>query len=417
MMTAAAAQPRAGQANASRSGPVKAAPAREKPALGPMDPVLAALAIALLGFGVVMVFGSSSIEATVGWRDPFYFLKRQAMFACAGLAVMMIAAHLDYRRLRRFTYPALFAVTVLLVLSVVGFGHTGGGAARWLRLGPIHVQPSEAAKLALILWLAHSLEKKRGQVRSFSIGFLPHVAIAAGLMLLCLEQPDFGGAVVLLLLTFILLFVAGARVSYLLGLSAVGLLAAAWLVRFRAYRWERMLAWLHMEDHRQDLAYQPFQSMMGFGSGELFGSGLGQGLQILYLPKAHTDFIAAIIGEEFGFVGFVVLCLAFLLIVARGVRAALYAEDEYGSFIAFGISALFGIQALINLSVAMAILPTKGLTLPFISYGGSSLLVSSAAMGILLNISRSRRPAADPDASPEPENELVNAELAEESSA
>jgi cell division protein FtsW len=381
-----------------------------------MDPVLAALAIGLLGFGVVMVFGASSIEATVAWKNPFHFLQRQAVFACAGLAVMMFCAHLDYRRLRRFTYVALAGVTLLLVLSVVGFGHTGGGAARWIRLGPIHIQPSEAAKLALILWLAHSLEKKQGQVRSFSIGFLPHVAIAAGLMLLCLEQPDFGGAVVLLLLTFILLFVAGARISYLLALSAVGALAAAWLVRFRAYRWERMLAWLHMEDHRQDLAYQPFQSMMGFGSGELFGAGLGQGMQILYLPKAHTDFIAAIIGEEFGFVGFVALCLAYLVIVGRGVRAALYAEDEYGSLIAFGISALFGVQALINLSVVMAILPTKGLTLPFISYGGSSLLVSSAAMGILLNISRSRRPAEEAGA-PNPRAQLVNAELAEESAA
>jgi cell division protein FtsW len=390
-----------------------------KPYQGPMDPVLAALAIGLLGFGVVMVFGASSIEATAGWQSPFYFLQRQALFACAGLAVMMFCAHFDYRRLRRFTYVALAGVTILLLLSVIGFGHTGGGAARWLRLGPIHIQPSEAAKLALILWLAHSLEKKQGQVRSFSIGFLPHVAIAAGLMLLCLEQPDFGGAVVLLLLTFVLLFVAGARVSYLLALSAVGALGAAWLVRFRAYRWERMLAWLHMEDHRQDLAYQPFQSMMGFGSGELFGSGLGEGLQILYLPKAHTDFIAAIIGEEFGFVGFVALCLAYLLIVARGVRAALYAEDEYGSLIAFGISALFGIQALINLSVAMAILPTKGLTLPFISYGGSSLLVSSAAMGILLNISRSRRQTEDDEASvsARPPARLLNAELDEEPAA
>lgn len=392
--------------------------AAARPALGPMDPVLAALAIGLLGFGVVMVFGASSIEATVGWQDPFYFLRRQAAFACAGLVVMMLAAHFDYRRLRRFTYLGLFAITALLVLSVAGFGHTGGGAARWLRLGPIHVQPSEAAKLVLILWLAHSLEKKRGQLASFSIGFLPHVAIAAGLMLLCLEQPDFGGAVVLLLLTFTLLFVAGARISYLLGLSAVGALAAAWLVRFRAYRWERMLAWLNMEDHRQDLAYQPFQSMMGFGSGELFGSGLGQGLQVLYLPKAHTDFIAAIIGEELGFVGFVALCLTYVLIIGRGVRAALYAEDEYGSFIAFGISALFGIQALINLSVAMAILPTKGLTLPFISYGGSSLLVSCAAMGILLNISRSRHPANEsPDSAPKSAPELVSADWAEESSA
>jgi cell division protein FtsW len=359
-----------------------------------MDPILAGVAIALLGFGVVMVFSAGTIEATVGWHDPFHFLKRQAIFACLGLVVMLAAAQLDYQRLRPWTYPALAVVTGLMLLSVVGFGHTGGGAARWLRLGPIHVQPSEAAKLALILWLGYSLAKKQGNVKSFSIGFLPHVAMAAALMLLCLKQPDFGGAVVLLLLTFTLLFVAGARVSYLLGLSAVGALGAAWLVRFRAYRWERMLAWLNMEDHRQDLAYQPFQSIMGFGSGEISGLGLGGGLQILYLPKAHTDFIAAIVGEEFGFIGFVGLCLAYLLIVVRGVRIALAAEDEYGSYVAFGISALFGIQALINLSVAMAILPTKGLTLPFVSYGGSSLLVSSAAMGILLNISRPRLPVS-----------------------
>lgn len=386
-----------------------------------MDPVLAALAIGLLGFGVVMVFGASTIEATVSYRDPFLFLKRQALFACAGLVVMMVAAHVDYQRLRPFTYPALALVTLLLLMSVIGFGHTGGGAARWLRLGPIHIQPSEAAKLALILWLGYSLAKKQGQVKSFSIGFLPHVAMAAALMLLCLKQPDFGGAVVLLLLTFTMLFVAGARVSYLLALSAVGALAAAWLVRFRAYRWERMLAWLHMEDHRQDLAYQPFQSMMGFGSGELTGMGLGHGLQILYLPEAHTDFIAAIIGEEFGFVGFVALCLAYLVIIARGVRAALGADDEYGSYIAFGISALFGIQALINISVAMAILPTKGLTLPFVSYGGSSLLVSCAAMGILLNISRPRLREGDgPErvrlAASSPAAQMADAGLAEVSS-
>lgn len=377
-----------------RNAPKPAPPPEPVPmAVGSMDPVLAAVAIGLLGFGVVMVFSASTIEATVAFKDPFHFLKRQAIFAVFGLGVMLGLAHIDYQRWRRFTYPALAVVTGLLLLSVIGFGHSGGGAARWLRLGPIHIQPSEAAKLALIQWLGYSLAKKRGQVKSFSIGFLPHVAMAAALMLLCLKQPDFGGAVVLLLLTFTLLFVAGARVSYLLGLSALGAIAAAWLVRFRAYRWERMLAWLHMEDHRQDLAYQPFQSIMGFGSGEIGGAGLGNGLQILYLPKAHTDFIAAVIGEEFGFVGFVCLCLVYLVIIVRGVRAALAADDEYGSYIAFGISALFGIQALINLSVAMAILPTKGLTLPFVSYGGSSLLVSCAAMGILLNISRPRTPA------------------------
>ncbi len=377
----------------------KAPPPPQPPQpMGPIDPVLAAVPIALLGFGVVMVFSASAIEASQVLHDPFHFLRRQAVFACAGLAVMLGLAHVDYHKLRRFTYPALCAVTGLMLLSVIGFGHSGGGAARWLRLGPVHVQPSEAAKLALILWLAYSLAKKQGRIiKSFSIGFLPHVAMAGALMVLCLQQPDFGSAVVLLLLTFILLFVAGARVSYLLALSAAGALLAAWLVRFKAYRWDRMLAWLNMQDHRQDLAYQPFQAIMGFGSGEWTGMGLGQGLQVLYLPKAHTDFIAAVIGEEFGFIGFACLCAAYLVIVLRGVRAALNAPDEYGSYIAFGISALLGLQALINLSVAMAILPTKGLTLPFLSYGGSSLLVSCAATGILLNISRPRLPAVGAD--------------------
>jgi cell division protein FtsW len=303
---------------------------------------------------------------------------------------MLVLAHVDYRRLRSLTYPALVVSGVLLVVSVTQLGTSGGGAARWIAVGPVHVQPSEAAKLALVQWLAHSLARKQDEVRSFTKGFLPHVVVSSLLMLLCLKQPDFGGAMVLLLLTVTLLFVAGARLRYLFGLLALGAAAAAWLVRFRAYRWERWLAWLHMEDHRQDLAYQPFQSMMGFGSGEISGLGLGNGLQILYLPKAHTDFIASIVGEELGFIGLVCLCLAYLVIIVRGVRAALVAEDEYGSYLAFGVSALLGIQALINVSVAMAILPTKGLTLPFISYGGSSLLVSSAAMGILLNVTRPR---------------------------
>ena len=284
---------------------------------------------------------------------------------------------------------------MLLVLAVAGFGHTGGGATRWLRLGPIHVQPSEAAKLALILWLAYSLEKKREQMKSFSVGMVPHLLMAGALMLLCLKQPDFGGAVVLLFLTFTLLFVAGARVGYLLGVAMLGGLAAAWLVRFTSYRWERMLAWFNMSEHRQDLAYQPFQSVMSFGSGQTTGLGLGKGLQVLYLPEAHTDFISAIIGEELGFIGVLALAATYLFIVVRGVRAALLAKDDYGSYIAFGVSMLFGVQALANLGVAMAVLPTKGLTLPFVSYGGSSLLVSAAAMGILLNVTRSREGAAN----------------------
>jgi cell division protein FtsW len=357
---------------------------------GPVDVVLAAVIVALIGFGVVMVYSASVIEATVVFRDPQYFLKRQAIYGGLSIVAMLAVSRIDYHRLRPFTYPILGAVTVLMVLSVIGFGHTGGGAARWLRIGPVHVQPSEAAKLALVLWLGYSLEKKREHVKSFSIGMLPHLIMAGGLMLLCLRQPDFGGAVVLLFLTFTLLFVAGARLGYLLGVAMLGLVAAAWLVRFTSYRWERMLAWFNMSEHRQDLAYQPFQSVMSFGSGEATGLGLGKGLQVLYLPEAHTDFISAIVGEELGFVGVLGLCAVYLVIVARGVKTALAAEDDYGSYVAFGISVLFGVQALVNMAVAMAILPTKGLTLPFVSYGGSSLMVNACAAGILLNISRRR---------------------------
>jgi cell division protein FtsW len=361
----------------------------------PIDGVLAAVVIALMGFGVVMVYSASAIEATVVFRDPQYFVKRQAAYAALALGVMLLASRIDYHRYRPFTYPILGVVSFLMVLSVTGLGHTGGGAARWLRLGPINVQPSEAVKLALVLWLGYSLEKKKDHVKSFSIGMLPHLIMAGVLMLLCLKQPDFGGAVVLLFLTFTLLFVAGARLGYLLGAAILGVVLAAWAVRFTAYRWERMLAWFNMSEHRQDLAYQPFQSVMSFGSGELTGLGLGKGLQVLYLPEAHTDFVAAIIGEELGFLGILALCSVYLVIVARGVKIALAADDEYGAYVAFGISVLFGAQALVNMAVAMAMLPTKGLTLPFVSYGGSSLMVSGAAMGILLNISRCREPRTD----------------------
>ncbi len=355
---------------------------------GQMDIVLAAAAIALLGFGVVMVYTASIIEATTVFRNPQYFLIRQSIYAGIGLAVMLTLSRIDAHRLKPLTYPILGLVTVLMLLSVVGFGHTGGGATRWLAVGPIHIQPSEMAKLALILWLAYSLEKKREKMKSFSIGMLPHFLMAGLLMALCLKQPDFGSAVVLLFLTFALLFVAGARLGYLLGAAMIGSLLAAWAVRFTWYRYVRIIAWREMAEHRQDLAYQPFQSVMSFGSGEATGLGLGKGLQVLYLPESHTDFISAIIGEELGFIGILGLCAVFLLIVARGIRAALAAEDEYSAYIAFGISVLFGAQALVNLAVSMAMLPTKGLTLPFISYGGSSLLVSCAAMGVLLGISR-----------------------------
>ena len=383
-----------GSAPATSPGPGIAALWLKSSPAGPVDAVLAALVIALIGFGVVMVYSSSAIEATVRHQDAQYFLKRQAAYAVVALGVMWATSRFDYSRLRPLTYPLLFVVTAMLVATVAGFGRRAGNADRWLTLGPINVQPSELAKLAIVLWLAYSLSKKAERIKSFSVGFLPHLLVVGVLMLLCLKQPDFGSAVVLLFLTFTMLFVGGARIPYIAAFTMLLTLGGAALVRFSGYRYARYLSWIDMDSHRQDLAYQPFQSVMSFGSGGTFGLGLGRGLQVLYLPESHTDFVSAIVGEELGFVGVLALCAAYLFIVARGVKIALEARDDYGSFLAFGIATMFGMQAMTNLAVAMAILPTKGLTLPFLSYGGSSLLVSSAAVGVLLNISR-RREAAD----------------------
>jgi cell division protein FtsW len=358
--------------------------------MGEVDRVLAATIIGLIGFGSVMVYSASTIEATVRFKDPEFYLKRQLIFAALALVVMWGVSKIDYHRLRALTYPILGTVTILLAATVIGLGQRRGGAARWLHLGPILVQPAEMVKLALVLWLAYSLAKKAEGIKTFKIGMIPHLLMSGFFIVLCLRQPDFGSAVVLAFLTFTMLFVAGARVSYLLGVGVLVGMVGVNVVMSKAYRVSRLMAFLDLAGHRQDIAYQPFQSVMSFGSGGLFGLGLGRGLQVLYLPEAHNDFIAAIIGEEMGFVGVIMLAGAYLLVVSRGVRVALRAPDDYGSYIAFGISALIGVQALVNLSVAMAILPTKGLTLPFISYGGSSLLVNAAAAGLLLNISRER---------------------------
>lgn len=372
---------------------------------GAFDPVFAAAVIGLLGFGVVMVFSAGVVEAAV-FKDPYHFVRRQGIFALVAVGAMWAVSRFDYHKLRLLCYFALGVVTLLMIVTVVGWGHTSGGASRWIRLGPVNVQPSEMAKVALVIWLAYSIDKKRDRLKSFSIGMIPHLLMTGMLVLICMKQPDFGSAAVLMFVTSAMLFVAGARLGYLVGVGALAAGFAVWAIRFSPYRWERMLAWFNMAEHRQDLAYQPFQSVMSFGSGQWTGLGLGQGKQVLYLPEAQTDSISAIIGEELGFIGIVVLCMIYLLIVARGVRTALAAEDEFGTHLAFGLSMLFGVQAVVNLGVAMAVLPTKGLTLPFISYGGSSLIVNASAIGILLNISRPRAQqdeieahyAPDPDA-------------------
>ncbi|MDW8362537.1 MAG: putative lipid II flippase FtsW [Myxococcales bacterium] len=365
---------------------------------GEVDAVLAAVAVALVAFGVVMVFSASAVLSDRAYGDGTHYLVRQALYAVAGLVVMGTLSRIDYPRWHRLTLPLLAAVTLLLLAVLLGWGRTAGGATRWIALGPIHVQPAEAAKLVVVLWLARSLAAKRERIRTFSIGFLPHALVAGVLAALCLAQPDFGSALMIVLLTFILLFTAGARTGYLLGalLAALPLLWA--LVAGSPYRLRRIEAFLDPFAHRLDAGYQISESLLAFGAGGLTGVGLGDSRQkLFFLPEAHTDFIAAIVAEELGLLGVLGLLGAYALLFARGLRAALRAPDAYGLYLGIGATTFVGVQALTNLAVVTGLLPTKGLALPFVSYGGSSLLVNCAAVGLLLNLSRVR--AADDGAS------------------
>lgn len=358
---------------------------------GSLDAQLLAVTLLLTVFGVVMVYSASAVYAARYYHDAQHFLVRQGLFALVGGAGLALVSSIDHRRLRALCYPLLLATFALM--AVVPFvGRRVNGAVRWIRLGPINLQPSEVAKVAIVIWLAHSLSKKQEKIRTFTIGFLPHVIVAGVLMAMCLQQRDMGSAAVLLALTATLLFVAGAKVGYLL----VSALAAAplgwWLIVGTGYRLRRWNAFTNPFDpnYRRGISYQLVESLLGFGRGGSTGVGLGDSHQkLFYLPEAHTDFISSIIGEELGFVGVVATILAYGFLVWRGAVIASRARDDHGTYLAIGMTTLIGLQALVNLGVAMGELPTKGLTLPFISYGGSSLIVDLVAVGVLLSVSRS----------------------------
>jgi cell division protein FtsW len=373
--------------------------AEEPRASASVDPLLLFAVLALTGVGVVMVYSASAVTAAARYHDGFHFLWRQLVAAGIGLGLLALALKVGYRRVEKLAYPILLATFAALLLVGV-FGRVAGGARRWLALGTVSFQPSEMAKLALVLYLAHSLAKKRDKVRMFSIGFLPHLLVAGALMALCLRQKDFGTCVVMGLVLFAMLFAAGAKVSYLLGALIVALPLAWRAVAGTKYRWERILAWLDPFAYRRGAGYQMWESMVGLGNGGWFGQGLGQGRsKLYYLPEAHTDFIGAVIAEETGLAGLAVLMLLYALFVWRGLVAAYRASDAFGCYLALGVSTLVGVQALVNLGVVTVLLPTKGLTLPFVSYGGSSLMTLLAAAGLLLAVSGSeggflRRPRA-----------------------
>ncbi len=357
------------------------------------DYTILLLAVVLTCFGVVMVYSSSSIMAAKRYSDGFYFLKRQGAFAVGGFMIMAVAMHLDYHHLRRLAVPFLLLCTALLVAVLIpGLGTHVGGASRWIRLGFISLQPSEVAKLALIVYMAHSLAKKQEKIKTFRLGFIPYMIVLAILLLLLLLQPDLGSALTLGVVAMIMLLVAGTRLVYIFSVGILTLPFLYFLVMNVDYRRKRVLAFLNPWEDPTNTGFQIIQSWIAFGTGGFFGNGLGEGKQkLFFLPEAHTDFIFSVIGEELGFAGVLVLSAMFLLFTMRGIRAAMLAPDDFGRFLAFGIALLLGLETFVNVGVVMGLLPTKGLALPFLSYGGTSLLTTLLAVGILLNISSQGR--------------------------
>jgi len=373
--------------------PTRAASARV-PASG-QDIQLLFPVLFLVGIGIVMVYSASSALAVKKFGSDYYFLKKQAVFALVGICALVACRHIPYTTYRPLAYP-LLALAVLLLAAVLfsPLGVTAGGSSRWLRLGPIRFQPSEFARLALIIYLAYSMERKADRIGEFSIGVLPHVAVLGVLCLLVLKQPDFGSAAILAFLTGLMMFVGGVKLIYLLAACVTGAAAGACVITFAGYRVRRVMSFLDPWQYSSDAGYQIVHSLMAFGSGGWWGAGIGKGVQkLFYLPEPHTDFIFSVIGEELGVAGVLLIILLYLLIVWKGIRIARHAPDLFGCYLAVGLTSALALQISINMGVTLGLLPTKGLTLPFLSYGGTSLVLNMATVGILMNIAASGKTA------------------------
>jgi cell division protein FtsW len=308
---------------------------------------------------------------------------------------MMIAQRLDYRLFARAARPLLLLSLVLLAAVLIpSLGARVGGAQRWFRLGPISLQPTEIAKVALIIYLATLLHNKDRHVTTLFSGFIAPLLVVGLVTALTLLQPDLGTAVLLGLSALLVLFVAGARLMYILVAAMMAAPLAWYAVVGTPWRLKRLMAFFEPEAHREGAGYQVWEALLTLGSGGLSGVGLGEGQQkLFYLPEAHTDFILPTIGQELGFIGVSAVLLLFAVVIWRGARVALRAPDRFGTYLAFGCTGVIAIQAGINMAVVVGVLPTKGITLPFVSYGGSSMLASFAMVGIILSVARGHAPA------------------------
>jgi len=346
--------------------------------------------LVLVSLGVVMVYSASAIIAADRFGDPLFFVRKQLVWALAGAGCLWAAMRLDYRTLERLVIPLLALSFVLLVLVLLPpFGQSINGTRRWFRIGPLSFQPVELAKFSLVLYLASFLARRPDAVRTFGRGPLPILLMAGAMAGLTILQPDLGNSLTLVVLTMVLAYLAGARSGHLAAVVAAALPVLALLVAMKPYRWRRMVAFVNPWDDPQGSGFQIIQSFLAFGSGGWLGRGLGESKQkLFYLPEPYTDFIFAILGEELGLLGGMCVIALFAVVIWRGLRVGLRAPDAFGSYLALGLTLMLATQTLVNLAVVMGALPTKGLPLPFISFGGSALLMTMFSAGVLLNISQ-----------------------------
>lgn len=342
----------------------------------------------LVGIGIVMVYSASSALALKKFGSDYYFLKRQALFSLFGIVALVLCSHVPFKAYRILTYPILLlAMALLAAVQISGLGLSAGGSLRWLRMGPFSFQPSEFARLAMVIYLAYSMSKKQEIIKDFYVGFMPHVIVLAMFTVLIFMQPDFGSVVILGAVTWMMLFVGGVRLLHLLSALLLVLPVAYYFMINAEYRIRRIVSFLDPWQYPTDEGYQIVHSLMAFGTGGIWGTGIGKGYQkLFYLPEPHTDFIFSVIGEELGLWGVMFILAIYVLILWRGIRIARSSNDTFGTYLATGIIATITLQVCVNMGVTLGLLPTKGLTLPFLSYGGTSLLINMASIGILMNI-------------------------------
>jgi len=353
------------------------------------DIIILVITLILVTVGTAMIYSSSSIMAMEKFKDAQYFLKKQIFFVTAGMIAMVLMTRLDYHRLKKLAYPGIaFSIIMLLLIFIPYVGIRAGGARRWLNLGFFSFQVSELVKICIILFLAHFLSRKMNYLKSFSRGMLVPLLVTFFIIGLIIMEPDFGTAVIIAVILMLMLFLAGCRVRYLAGLTAMLIPAAVWMIMFKSYRLDRLKVFLNPWNDPGNKGFQIIQSLLSFGSGGTFGVGIGDGMQkLFYLPEPHTDFILSVIAEESGFVGVVVVIFLFGILIVRGFMVAFRAPDLFGTLLAAGLTMVLAMGAFINIAGVMGLIPLKGLTLPFLSYGGTSLIMSLVAVGILLNIS------------------------------